>query len=54
MVRGPDGGWVKYVQIAGQPYPMALPVTITSTPGGGQTQRIDPIKLKWSDIFGKR
>ncbi|KAF8542122.1 hypothetical protein BDD12DRAFT_803206 [Trichophaea hybrida] len=50
-VRGPDGGYVKYVQIAGQPYPMALPVTITHTPGGGQTQRVDPVKIKWSDIF---
>lgn len=50
-VPGPNGGWVKYVQIAGQPYPIALPVTITQTPGGGQTQRVDPIKIKWTDIF---
>lgn len=50
-VPGPNGGYVKYVQIAGQPYPMALPVTITHMPGGGQTQRVDPIKIKWSDIF---
>jgi hypothetical protein len=50
-VPGPDGGFVKYVQIAGQPYPMALPVTIMQTPGGGQTARVDPIKIKWSDIF---
>jgi len=49
-VAGPNGGYVKYVQIAGQPYPLALPVTITRTPGGGQTQRVDP-KIKWSDIF---
>jgi len=51
-VTGPNGGFVKYVQIAGQPYPMALPVTITQTPGGGQTARVDPIKnIKWTDIF---
>ncbi|RPA96994.1 hypothetical protein L873DRAFT_1829217 [Choiromyces venosus 120613-1] len=50
-VPGPNGGYVKYVQIAGQPYPMALPVTITQTPGGGQTARVDPIKIKWTDIF---
>jgi len=50
-VPGPNGGLVKYVQIAGQPYPIALPVTITHTPGGGQTQRVEPIKLKWSDIL---
>lgn len=50
-VPGPHGGYVKYVQIAGQPYPMALPVTITRMPGGGQTQHVDPIKIKWSDIF---
>ncbi|KAL7274161.1 hypothetical protein RUND412_002942 [Rhizina undulata] len=50
-VPGPNGGFVKYVQIAGQPYPIALPVTITQTPGGGQTQKVDPIKIKWSDIF---
>lgn len=50
-VPGPNGGYVKYVQIAGQPYPMALPVTITRMPGGGQTQHVDSIKIKWSDIF---
>lgn len=50
-VRAPDGTWVKYVQIAGQPRPIALPVTFSQTPGGGQTQRVDPIKIKWSDIF---
>jgi hypothetical protein len=50
-VPGPNGGYVKYVQIAGQPYPMALPVTITHTPGGGQTQRVESAKIKWSDIF---
>ncbi|KAG0133577.1 hypothetical protein HOY82DRAFT_260537 [Tuber indicum] len=50
-VPGPDGGFVKYVQIAGQPHPMALPVTITQTPGGGQAARVDPIKIKWMDIF---
>jgi hypothetical protein len=50
-VAGPNGGYVKYVQIAGQPYPLALPVTITHTPGGGQTQRVEPHKIKWSDIF---
>jgi hypothetical protein len=49
-VLGPSG-YVKYVQIAGQPNPIALPVTITQTPGGGQTSRVDPIKIKWSDIF---
>ncbi|KAA8893001.1 hypothetical protein FN846DRAFT_980932 [Sphaerosporella brunnea] len=48
-VQGPNGTWVKYVQIAGQPYPIALPVTITHTPGGGQTQRVG--KIKWTDIF---
>ncbi|RPB10837.1 hypothetical protein P167DRAFT_554331 [Morchella conica CCBAS932] len=50
-VRTKEGDYVKYVQIAGQPYPIALPVTFTRTPGGGQTQRVDPIKIKWSDIF---
>lgn len=51
MVRGPDGGYVKYVQIAGQPYPIAIPVTVQHTPGGGQTSKVDPVKLRWSDIF---
>lgn len=50
-VPGPNGGYVKYVQIEGQPYPLALPVNITRTPGGGQTQRVEPMKIKWSDIF---
>ena len=50
-VPGPNGGYVKYVQIAGQPYPMALPVTMVNNPGGGQTARVDSVKIKWSDIF---
>lgn len=54
MVRGPDGGYVKYVQIAGQPYPIALPVTVVQAPGGGQTQKVDTVKLKWTDIFKAR
>lgn len=53
-VQGPNGSYVKYVQIAGQPHPIALPVTITQTPGGGQTSRVDPIKIKWSDIFSRK
>ncbi|KAI5780544.1 hypothetical protein EDC01DRAFT_723447 [Geopyxis carbonaria] len=53
-VPGPNGGYVKYVQIAGQPYPIALPVTLTPSPGGGQTQRVDTQKVKWRELLLKR
>jgi len=56
LTRGPNGGWVKYVQVSGQPYPLAIPVTVTPTPGGGQSQRVEHSKISWMDLLrgGKR
>jgi len=56
LTRGPNGGWVKYVQVSGQPYPLAIPVTVVPTPGGGQSQRVEHSKISWMDLLrgGKR